>query len=160
MDVQMEVERRLEPLHILLSTSGKNRKQYTLKDLALACEKHGQRIVETYKTGFVVTVKLDAGRSHRVYIMPHKLRAGRNIIRLFSLCGEATPEKFAWALRANTKLSHGAFSLLTFNDEEYLAIMNNILKEEATPAMVKRGVKEMAFYGDWLEEKIHNMDSF
>ena len=159
MDVQMEVERRLEPLHVLLNTRGKKRRQYTLRDLAFACEKHGQRSVETYKAGFVVTVKTNGNRSHRVYIMPHKLRQGKNIIRLFTLCAEATQEKLGWVLRANTKLSHGAFALLTFNDEEYLAIMNNILKDEATPDMVKRGVKEMAFYGDWLEEKLNTMDS-
>lgn len=160
MDVQMEAVRTLEPLHVLLATRGKPRRQYTLRDLALACEKAGHRTVDTYKTGFVVTVKLESGRTHRVYIMPHKLRQGRSIIRLFTLCGEATPEKFAWTLKANTKLTHGAFALLKFNDDDHLAIVNNIVKEEATPEMIKRGVKEMAFYGDWLEEKITQMDTF
>jgi hypothetical protein len=160
MDVQMEIERQVAPLHVVLNTRGKSRKNFTLRDLAFACEKHGQRTVETYKTGFVITVKLNEGRSHRVYVMPHKLSEGNDIIRLFTLCGETSPEKFAWALRANTKLSHGAFSLLTFNKQEYLVIMKNLLKEEATPEIVKRGVKEMAYYGDWLEDKISAMDSF
>jgi hypothetical protein len=160
MDVQMEVVRQIKPLHVLLNTGGKSRKSFTLRDLAFVCEKHGQRTVETYKNGFVITVKLDGGRSHRVYLMPHKVNEGKGMIRLFTLCGEASPEKFAWVLRANTKLSHGAFSLLTFNKQEYLVIMKNLLKEEATPEIVKRGVKEMAFYGDWLEEKIKAMDTF
>lgn len=160
MDVQLEVVRTLEPLHVLLATRGKPRRQYTLRDLALSCEKHGYRTVDTYKSGFVVTVKLESGRSHRVYIMPHKLKEGKNIIRLFTLCGEATPEKFSWTLKANTKLTHGAFALLKFNEEEHLAIVNNIVKEEATPEMIKRGVKEMAFYGDWLEDKLTRQDNF
>ncbi len=158
MDVQMEIERSLEPLHVLLNTRGKQHKPYTLKELSLGCEKHGVRTVETYKTGFVVTVKLDNNRSHRVYIMPNKFH-DKSIIRLFTLCGEATSEKLAWALRANTKLFHGAFATLRFNGEGHLAIVNNILKDEATPEMIKRGVKEMAYYGDWLEQKISNMDN-
>lgn len=158
MDVQMEVERSLQPLHVLLETPGKTQKQYTLRELALACERHGHRTVDTYKTGFVVTVKLEEGRSHRVYIMPNKSTESKKIIRLFTLCGEASPEMLSWALKANAKLTHAAFSILTFDDEEQLAIINNILKEDATPALIKRGVKEMAFYGDWLEEKLSDRD--
>lgn len=158
MDVQMEIERCLEPLQILLTTRGKKHKPYTLRDLALACEKHGVRTVEAYKTGFVVTVKLDGSRIHRVYLMPAKFRE-KSVIRLFTLCGEATDEKLSWALRANTKLFHGAFATLKFNGENHLAIVNNILKDEATPNVIKRGVKEMAFYGDWLEKKLSDLDT-
>jgi hypothetical protein len=158
MDVQMEVERSLQPLHVLLETPGKTQKQYTLRELALACERHGHRTVDTYKTGFVVTVKLEEGRSHRVYIMPNKSTESKKTIRLFTLCGETSPEMISWALKANAKLTHGAFAVLKFNDEEQLVIINNILKEDATPALIKRGVKEMAFYGDWLEEKLSDRD--
>lgn len=158
MDVQMEVERSLQPLHVLLETPGKTQKQYTLRELALACERHGHRTVDTYKTGFVVTVKLEEGRSHRVYIMPNKSTESKKTIRLFTLCGETFPEMISWALKANAKLTHGAFAVLKFNDEEQLVIINNILKEDATPALIKRGVKEMAFYGDWLEEKLSDRD--
>ncbi|HQN01753.1 MAG TPA: hypothetical protein PLL36_11785 [Candidatus Hydrogenedentes bacterium] len=158
MDVQMEVGRCLEPLHILLSTRGKRRKPYTLRELALSCEKHGFRTVEAYKTGFVVTVKLDGPRMHRVYLMPGKFR-DKSVIRLFTLCGEATSDKLLWALKANTKLFHGAFATLKFNDEKHLAIVNNILKDEASPDVIKRGVKEMAYYGDWLEKKLSDMDA-
>lgn len=158
MDVQMEVERSLEPLRVLLETPGKTQKQYTLRELALACERHGHRTVDTYKTGFVVTVKLEEGRSQRIYIMPNKSTESKKIIRLFTLCGEASPEMLSWALKANAKLTHAAFSILAFDEGEQLAIINNILKENATPAIIKRGVKEMAFYGDWLEEKLSNGD--
>lgn len=158
MDVQMEVERTLHPLHVLLENQGKSQKPYTLRELALACEKHGQRTVDTYKNGFVVTVKLDEGRSHRVYIMPNKSTESKKVIRLFTLCGEVSPEVLSWALKANTKLTHGAFSILKFDNEEQLVIINNILKENATPNIIKRGVKEMAFYGDWLEEKLSDRD--
>lgn len=157
-DIKIAAAHSLEPLHVLLSTRGSQRKQFTLRDLAFACEKHGQRIVETYKSGFVVTVKLDSSRSHRVYLMPHKLAGERSIIRIFTLCGEATPDRYEWALHENSKLTHGAFSLISFNGEKYLAIMNNVIKEEATPEMIKRAVKEMAYYGDWLEAKLKGKD--
>jgi len=48
---------------------------------------------------------------------------------------------------------------LKFNDEKHLAIVNNILKDEASPDVIKRGVKEMAYYGDWLEKKLSDMDA-
>lgn len=157
MDVQLEIGRCLQPLHVLLSTRGKKHKPYSLRELALSCEKHGYRTVEAYKTGFVITVKLDGQRLHRVYLMPGKFR-DKSVIRVFTLCGEATPEKLSWALCANTKLFHGAFATLKFDHENYLAIVNNILKDEVTPDVIKRGVKEMAFYGDWLEKKLSDLD--
>ncbi len=159
-DVQMAVERCLEPIHVILRTRSKSRRHYTLRDLALACEKKGARTVDTQDSGFVVAVKLRNGRSHQVFIMPHEARDGRKMVRVYTLCGVATPERMAWALKANTKLTHGAFALLRWQEEDYLSIMNNILKQEAFPDVIKRAVKEMAYYGDWLEEKMSGMDEF
>lgn len=159
-DVQMAVERCLEPIHIVLRSGARMRRHYTLRDLAFACEKKGARLVEAHDSGFVITVKLPNGRSHRVYLMPHEGRDGRKMVRVYTLCGVAAPEKLAWALKANTKLTHGAFAMLRWKDEDHLAIMNNILKQEALPDVIKNAVKEMAYYGDWLEEKISGMDEF
>lgn len=159
-DVQMAVERCLQPVHVLLRTHARSRKHYTLRDLAFSCERKGARSVEAHDSGFIITVKLRNGRSHRVYLTHHETRDSRRMVRVYTLCGVATPEKVTWALKANTKLTHGAFALLHWHEADYLAIMNNILKQEATPDTIKRAVKEMAHYGDWLEEKMSGLDEF
>ncbi len=160
MDVRIAIERCLEPLHVMLRTRAKLRKHYTLRDLAYACERRGARAIETQDAGFVVSVKLKNGRSQRVHIMPHETRDGKSMVRIYTLCGPATAEKQAWALKANAKLTHGAFALMPWQGQEHLVIINNILKQEALPDVVKRCVKEMAQYGDWLEEKLSGLDEF
>jgi len=160
MDVQMAVDRSLKPLQVMLSSRPGSLRAYTLKDLAFACEKRGVRTVETWESGFQITVRLREKRVQKVYLMSHDSRDGRRLVRIYTHCGPATEEACKWALRANAKITHAAFALLHRDGEEHLVLVKNILKEEATRELVKRTVKEMAYYGDWLEEKLGGLDEF
>jgi hypothetical protein len=158
MDVLIAVEACLEPLHVLLQTRDKARKHYSLRDLAQGCEKKGERDVVAQETGYVVTVTLPNKRRQRVYLMRYKSQDGRDMVRIFTMCGRANKDYEHLALQLNRKFSHAAFALQKWKEEDYLVLVNNILRQEVTPDMVKRCVKEMAYYGDWLEEKIEGTD--
>lgn len=158
MDVLIAVEACLEPLHVLLQTRDKTRKHYSLKDLAMGCDKTGERDVKTHETGYMVNVTLPNKRHQCVYIMRYKSQDGRDMVRIFTMCGKANKDYEHLALQLNRKFSHAAFAIQKWNEEDYLILIKNILRNEVTPDMVKRCVKEMAYYGDWLEEKIEGTD--
>ena len=150
MDVKMTVERSLEPVHLLLRTRDQERKQFSLRDLALFCEKTGVRTVKPHKTGFVIKVRLPNGRRQRVYLMPHQLRDGRKILRGLSVCCEANIKNVQKGLRTYSRLAHSAVSLIKSKGIVYISILSNIYRQEATPYRIKRTVKEVAYYADWM----------
>ena len=161
MDVQLQVQQSLEGLYALALPGSAQRGEYTLRDLAAACDKRPARVVEPYNDGYLVTVHLDAARSQRVHIMPYETRDGRRIIRIYSSCGPATPEAMAWLLRSNAKLTHGAFAVLTPKDgPEQMVLLNNLLRQDANPETVKMSVKQIAFYSDQLEQRINQLEEF
>src|SRR5690606_32607169 len=103
--------------------------------------------------GFVVRVQCRDGRTQDVLIAPHQRSDGRELIRVSTQCGEADADTIAWAIRSNAELMYCAFSVVSKGDEERLIIVNNFNPDEVTPTMVKDAVKEIAYYGDWLESK-------
>ena len=161
MDVQLQVERSLEGLYALSLPGAARRGEFTLRDLAMACDKRPARVVEPHHDGYVVTVRLDAARSQRVHIMPYESRDGRRIIRVYTVCGTATPEAMAWVLRSNGKLTHGAFAILQGKDgPEQIVLLNNLMRQDATPDAIKMSVKQIAYFGDQLEQRLSQLDEF
>ncbi|MDX9972892.1 MAG: hypothetical protein RBU21_07880 [FCB group bacterium] len=126
---------------------------YSLEELAQACAKADQRIVEPDGEGFVVTIETANGRKQRVTLQPREGRRGKLIV-LTTRCGKATPDSIAWALRANTDLALGALALVKEDDEEWLVLRSCHLPGETTPLEIKAAVKELAHYGDWIERKL------
>ncbi len=135
-------------------------KQYTLEELAKACAKDGERVVAPHGKGFVVQVTLKSGRRQAVYLNCHKRKDGTELIRIFTECGKPREDAFEWALRANMNVSHGALALTRDSGEERLVLTNCYLAHAATPAEVKASVKELAYYGDWIESKLSGLDDF
>lgn len=130
----------------------------TLKELAQACEKKLKRAVKPQGNGFVVRVQTRKGRTQDVFIQPHTRPDGRELIRVSTQCGEADAETIAWAIRSNTELMYCAFSVHSVDTKEQLQLVNNFNPDQVTPDMVKDAVKEIAFYGDWLEQKLTGKD--
>jgi len=135
-------------------------KQYTLEELAKACEKDGERLVAPHGKGYVVQVTLKSGRKQAVYLNHHKRKDGTELIRIFTECGKPREDAYVWALRANMKISHGALALSKDSGEERLVLTNCYLAHVAMPAEVKASVKELAHYGDWIESKLTGLDDF
>jgi len=135
-------------------------KQYTLEELAKACAKEGERVVAPHGKGFVVQVTLKNGRHQAVCLNQHKRKDGTELIRVFTECGKPREYAFEWALRANMKISHGALALSKDGGEERLVLTDCYLAHAATPAEIKASVKELAYYGDWIESKLGELDDF
>lgn len=137
-------------------------RSYTLAELAKACERTGKRELVEHGDGYAVTVKGKDGREQTVFIVPAKRKDGVDLVRVYTRCGPAQDDQFRWALESNLSLSHGAFAL---SDEfangggAEFVIINVFIASEATPEEVKASVKEMAFYGDWLEQKLTGQDT-
>lgn len=137
-------------------------RSYTLEELATACARKGKRELAQHGDGYSMTVKGKDEREQVVYIMPAKRKDGEDLVRVYTRCGPANEDQLRWALESNLSLSHGAFALSgEFADGggvEFV-IINVFIASEATPEEVKASVKEMAFYGDWLEKKLTGQDA-
>ena len=131
-----------------------------LGDLVKACEKPGRREVRPDGDGYVIEVKLKEGRHQTVYVSHAERKDGIELIRVFTYCGKYAEEAMQWALRANTKLAQGALALTDADGEERFALVNCFLAGEVTTTEFKASVKEIAFYGDWVEKKLTGLDDF
>lgn len=156
MDVQLQVERSLEGLYALALPGSARKNEFTLRDLAMACERRPARLVEPHNDGYLVTVHLDETRSQRVHIMPYESRDGLRIIRVFAVCAPATAEAMSWVLRSNGKLTHGAFAILPAKDgPDHVVLLNNLTRQDATPDAVKMSVKQIAYFSDQLQQRLN-----
>lgn len=126
---------------------------YSLEELAQACAKSDQRTVERHGEAYIVTVDTGEGRRQRVSLRVQEGRRGPLLV-LTTRCGKPTAEAVGWALRANMDLALGALALAQEDGVECLVIRSCYLPGEVTPTEIKASVKELAYYGDWIERKL------
>ena len=103
---------------------------------------------------------LREGRAQKVLAEPATSQSGRETIRISTRCGPVEEKVLRWALRNNTDLSHCSLALAGDGDEELLIMAHSFLADAVTPAEFKTTVKEIAFYGDWVESKLTDGDEF
>ena len=77
-----------------------------------------------------------------------------------TICGKADEKAFAWALRANMTLVQGSVALAKEGDEERFLVVRTFLAGHVTRQEMKAAVKECAYYGDWMENKLTRKDAF
>lgn len=133
---------------------------HTLEELAKSVEKPGSREVSAKGDAFEIVVTLREGRSQKVRAEPAKSQSGKDTIRVSTNCGPASDKALRWALRNNTGLSHCALALSDEGGEEMLIMIHSFLADAVTPAEFKSSVKEVAYYGDWVESKLTDGDVF
>ncbi|MBI2435457.1 MAG: hypothetical protein HYV26_21595 [Candidatus Hydrogenedentes bacterium] len=133
---------------------------YSLKELAESCAREGARSVEAAGDAYVVTVQVEGKRTQKVHIALVQRPDGKQLVRVFTRCGEAKPDLFPWLLQSNAKLNNCAFAVVEEQGREAVLLLDNFPRDRATPQMVKSAVKEIAQYGDWLERKISGEDQF
>ena len=161
-DVRSGVEKTLGKTSAVLAHVEPSREgqSYTLQELAQHCEKGDQRTLAPHENGFVIKVVLRDKRTQSVYLMPFTLKDGTEQIRVYTYCGKTNEEALRWALRANMKLAQGALAITTHEGDECFVLTNCYVASEATPSHVKLVVKQIAFYGDWVEKKLTGQDEF
>lgn len=156
-DVRAAVEKAITacPMPDSSSASG-TPAGYSLRELAQACAKDNIRIVTAqHDSCYLVTVHLKNGRRQTVYLSATTTPDGRPVLRLFTPCGPARENLFAWALRSNAQIATCALEVEEKEGSEPQFILRmGYPMGEATPALIKTAVKELAMYGDWLEDKL------
>lgn len=133
---------------------------YSLADLVEGLEREGKRSVEKRGTGYEVKLELKEGRSQTVSIVRIQTKDRPDLIRVYTRCGVPTEKIYAWALRINMSLSQCALAIQKENDEEMFVMVNCFLASEVSPEEIKSSVKEIAYYGDWVEGKLGDEDIF
>jgi hypothetical protein len=130
----------------------------SLGKLVAALEKKGSRDVSKSGKGFVIVVETKEGRSQKVFVEATKSNTERAIIRVTTRCAKATENAYVWALTNNAHMSHCSLAIESIDGEGWLVLVNNLLADTASFAELKLTVKEVAFYGDWVEEKLAGED--
>lgn len=136
------------------------RKDYALEELAQHCAKPGSRTVHEYDEGYRVEVRIDEARMQDVFVRPITKDDGTQMIRVFTVCGKPDASTAAWALRTNTDMIGCAFAVENHERFEHLILVQNFHRAKASPEEVLAAVKQVAFYGDWLEKRLGTVDNF
>lgn len=132
---------------------------YPLDELVKACARPGRREVDRDGNEFTVTAHMKEGRSQRVHLKEIIRQDGAKLIQILTYCGEVDDSTMPWALKMNTQLGRCALGISGRGDKDYFVLVNCIPVDEATPELVKAAVKEVAFYGDWIERKLTGGDT-
>ena len=132
----------------------------SLADAVKACERPGKREIEKVGAGYIVHVKLDGGRKQSVHVTPFEWQDGTKLVRVFTRCGPMSEDAVRWALRTNLKITHGALALAKEGDGEEFVLTKVFLADDLSEEGVKASVKQLAHYGDWMENKLTGLDDF
>lgn len=158
-DVKSGVERALQRAGELAAESPPGAgKRYSIEELARTCEKPGERVVSRFGDGYAIDVDLKSGRRQRVYVNAHKRKDGVTLVRVYTQCGKLKADSVEWALRANMKLAFSALAVEGEGESAHFVMRASFEAGSAAPETVKAAVKEVAFYGDWIEQKMTGLD--
>jgi len=161
-DVRQEVSDALQTIKAISQKSEPVTTSHTpsLEKLVTALEKKGSREITQVDEQFEIDVILKEGRSQKILVSPAVSPSGNKLVQISTVCGEATEKVFAWALKSNIRFSHGALAINKINDRSMLVMVNSFLEEELSFRELKASVKEIAFYGDWVESKLAEEDIY
>lgn len=138
----------------------RDRRQYSLDELAQACAKPDRRTVRKDGEGYIVEARLPNNRAQTIYLRPLISKDEKPLLRIYTCCGHPTPEALEWTLRSNARLTRCAFAIEEDEDGTFLILVHNLFLDCATPEEAKSIVKQIAFYGDWLEHKLTGQDEW
>ncbi len=132
----------------------------SLRELVEPCAKPGSREVAQTRAGFDVRVTLKSGRAQVVHVEQSARKDGVELVRVYTRCGAPADDALRWALRTNLDLAQCALAIAKEEGGDVLVLTNSFLSGVVTPEELKACVKEVAFYGDFIEQKIGKEDVF
>jgi hypothetical protein len=136
-------------------------RSFTLEELVRASEKPGEReLTKVNETEYRMDVTQRGGRKQSVHIRKFQRKDGIELIQVYTICGKADESSFGWALRANMKLVQGAIAIETNGDDEQFVLTTCFIADHVTRWEMKAAIKETAYYGDWMENKLTGQDEF
>ena len=161
-DVQQSVAKSLSRIRIALegmvTPALTDTGAVSLEKLATALAKPGKRDVTPIDGGYEIVVTISNGRKQTIRITTDTSRLEKEIVRVYSVCGEATDDVCRWCLKSNLQFTHCALAMEEVDGKDMLVLVNCFLADEITYNALKVSVKEVAYYGDWVEEKLTGED--
>jgi len=165
-DVRLEVERALRdldspvagPVQLPPPTGRTEPENHSLDALAESCAKPKRRLVEKTDDGYAIRVQIDAERWQTVHLAESTGPNKMDILRIATTCGPAEPRAVEWAMKSNARLVNCSFALEDRDGTPTITLVENLDRRWATPATVRAAVKEVAFYGDFLEKRLTGLD--
>lgn len=128
--------------------------RFSMEDFAREIAKPPKRVVAPEGAGLKVTVQVPGNRVQTVYVQPHDGTSGVKLIRVYTRCGSPREGSYDWALKINLNTALCALALTEENGAEMYWLVAHFLAEHATPSELKAAVKEISFYGDWIEQRM------
>lgn len=85
---------------------------------------------------------------------------GAALVRLYTPCAKAAPDKYEWALKNNMNLSHGAIGLARMKGELWFTLVNTHLRATVHPEALAKSILTLAHKGDTVERLLTGEDKF
>ena len=104
--------------------------------------------------------RLPSDRIQEVYI---EVLTGRHLERLltiFSVCAPADPQNHEFALRLNAELTHGALSVREMDGRPMYVMTRTFNRDHVNAADIRAALKEIARRGDWVEQRLTDVDLY
>ena len=130
----------------------------SMGELVMASAKPGSREVSKDDQGYKVEVTLKNKRTQTVFVQEHQRTEKVKIVRVYTLCGPPKDEACRGALEANAKLVQSAVARIDHEGTKQFALIQCFLDGYITKTEMHASIKEVAFYGDWLEGKMTGLD--
>jgi hypothetical protein len=114
---------------------------------------------EEIENGFILKVPLPDQRTQKVYITVDRRDAdGENLFQIFTVCAQADPELFEFALKMNMELDYGALAIKNIDEKDALVMVHTQLVRTAQPAEIEKSLLTLAEVGDDLERILTGED--
>ncbi len=93
----------------------------------------------------VVRLEVAGGRRQQVSVVfGGRDHEGSEIVVIYSLCGEAHPDRYEVALRENVRMPYGAVGLREVDGLPYFVMFNTILRRALSPLELRKSVTAIA----------------
>ena len=110
---------------------------------------------------FSILMPLSQGRSQTVHVeLTTDTETQEHVIRIFSVCGKATPDHYERALLLNADVSHGSLAIQQLGDAPHFVMTNVYPRNTCDPAEVRRSVLDIAKHSDALEHLLADEDEY
>lgn len=76
------------------------------------------------------------------------------LLTIFSVCGNATPLHYEFALKLNARLTHGSLSIREVNGEPMFVMSRTFLRASVTAVEIRAAIKEIARQADHAEQQL------
>ncbi len=99
-------------------------------------------------------VELENGRWQRVYLENSDHRGRERVLSVYSICGPATPDFYAEALRLNAEIVHGALAVREIDGIPHFVMLNNYPRATVDAEEIRRSILDAAYHGDAVERRL------